>query len=597
MRNGLNTNAIYPMNTAILERVEVMRGPSGTLFGTGRNTTFGGVYNYVTKRPFAQNVVELSLTGGNYGFARLAADINTVLDKEGAQQLRVNVAGQTEGSFQTEGFSKNFVIAPAFSIQVNDKLKLLFEGDITRTNYTTVSYALPSNLNAISYRSFADSPIPYDLFLGDDDVDSKVGVHEIGAEAEYKISDQWKSQTKFLFSEGYYDRLLWGTFSILSDSKITRTVRNQTPENFGNVQVQQNFIGDFNLGKFRNRIVTGLDYNRNYNTLNRVTFKYDEVDINQPIPDFNREKVNTLSLTGWSASSFTSNNYSAYISDVFNITPTLMAMLSLRGEYYKTEGNFSPTTGKYTGGFDKTAMSPKLGLVFQPLKERLSLFVNYMNGFNYLAPAQQQVNSDPSGLKPQYGNQLEGGVKFAFMNNRISGSASYYDIKETNSTRTESIAPTGGGANQVITVQDGTQNSKGYEFDLTANPFEGFNVIAGYAYNENKYSKASPALTGKNLTSSPRNVANMWLSYSILRGKLSGIGLGAGGNYVSDSWFDSANLFTNPSYTLINATVFYNYGKYRLGLKANNIGDAQYWNSTGMPQKSRYFLAELRYRF
>jgi iron complex outermembrane recepter protein len=591
MRNGLTPNAIYPMNAAIIERVEVMKGPSGTLFGTGRATTFGGVFNYVTKRPFSQNVIDVSAAAGSYGFFRGTADVNQVLNEKGTQLLRVNAAWQSENSFQSEGFSKNWVFAPTFSLQVNERLKMLFDVAVTKSNYTTVSFTIPSDLSKatkLTARNFKDLPMSYNQFLGDDDVDSKVGVVDIGAEAEYKLSDTWKSQTKFLFSEGKYDRLLWGVFNILEDAKIARAVRNQDPETFGNFQLQQNFIGDFKIGNFRNRIVAGVDFNRNYNALNRVTIAYDQVDLNQAIPAFNRETVNAKSANGaWSSSTFTGTNYSAYISDVFNITPGLMAMLSLRGEYYKTEGAYSLATKSYTGGYDQDALSPKVGLVYQPIKDKLTIFGNYMNGFTFQEPRQLAVNAAPSAVKPQFGTQLEGGVKFSLLKDKISGSVSHYTIKVTNSIRTE------GG----ISIQDGTQRSEGYEFDITANPINGLNVIAGFAHNQNKYITGSSATVGKLVTASPENVVNLWASYAILKGSFNGLGFGAGGNYVSNAWFDAANQFVLPSYTLLNGTVYYSRSKYRLGVKLNNILDERYWNSTGMPQKSRYFVTELRYRF
>ena len=588
MRNGLTPNAIYPMNAAIIERVEVMKGPSGTLFGTGRATTFGGVFNYVTKRPFSQNVIDVSAAAGSYGFFRGTADVNQVLNEKGTQLLRVNAAWQSENSFQSEGFSKNWVFAPTFSLQVNERLKMLFDVAVTKSNYTTVSFTVPG-VNALSVRNFKDLPMSYNLFLGDDDVDSKIGVVDVGAEAEYKISDKWKSQTKFLFSEGKYDRLLWGVFNITGDYTVKRTVRNQDPETFGNFQVQQNFIGDFKLGNFRNRIVAGVDFNRNYNALNRVTLDYEKssIDIRQPIPEFSRENINNLSSGKFTGSTFTGTNYSAYISDVFNITPGLMVMLSLRGEYYKTKGSQDTKALKYSGGYDQEALSPKIGLVYQPIKGKLSLFGNYMNGFTFLAPAQQQANVGVSALKPQYGTQLEGGVKFALLKDKLSGSVSYYNIKVTNSTRTES----------GITTQDGTQRSRGYEIDVAANLIAGLNIIAGFAHNQNKYITGSAASIGKSVTASPEDVANLWASYSILKGKFNGLGFGAGGNYVSNSWFDAANQFVLPSYTLLNGTVFYSRSRYRLGMKLNNMLDERYWNSTGMPQKSRYFVTELRYRF
>ncbi len=45
-----------------------------------------------------------------------------------------------------------------------------------------------------------------------------------------------------------------------------------------------------------------------------------------------------------------SNTYSVYMSDLFNITPELMVMASLRMDRFITDGTFTPADGKYVGG-------------------------------------------------------------------------------------------------------------------------------------------------------------------------------------------------------------------------------------------------------
>jgi iron complex outermembrane recepter protein len=135
------------------------------------------------------------------------------------------------------------------------------------------------------------------------------------------------------------------------------------------------------------------------------------------------------------------------------------------------------------------------------------------------------------------------------------------------------------------------------DVELIANPVPGVNIVAGYAYNENKYKKASPALEGKSITFSPRNVANVWVSYTLLKGKAKGWGAGIGGNYIDDSWFEATNTFVLPSYMLLNATVYYDQPKYRIAIKGNNLLDEQYWNSNGTPQKPINFIASVAFRF
>lgn len=587
MLNGMNTSPVYPLNPAILERVEFIKGPSGTLFGGTRNTSFGGVYNYVTKKAYENFGGEVSLVGGSFSFTRVTADINTPLNKEKTALFRLNVAGQSEGSFQDQGYAKNYVFAPTFSYQVTDRLKFSVDLDITKSAYTMTTISIGSLTN-VKAKSFKDLQLNYNRSYGNNDVDAEIGVNNLGMQIDYKISDQWKSETKFLSSVGYYKHLLWTNLNVLTDSTATRVIRNQTPETFGNIQLQQNFTGDFKIGSLRNRMLIGLDYNNAYNELNRVTgINYDVINVNQPVNDFNSEKINDLSYAkGFSASTTKAETYGLYVSDVINLTPSLMAMLSLRVDRFSTKGSYDVRTGAYTANseYQQTSLAPKFGLVYQLIKDKISVFGNYMNGFTNLAPV---VQSDNSVLKldTQYGTQWETGVKFDIVRNRLNATVSYYDISVTNSTYKDAATNN--------TIQDGTQNSKGVDVEVIANPVAGLNIVAGYAFNENTYTKSSPALLGKSLAASPKNAANIWASYTLPEGKMKGLGIGVGGNYVSDSWFETTNTFVLPSYTLLNGALFYDQPKYRISLKGNNLLNEKYWNATGMPQKTINFLVSL----
>ncbi|WP_127124474.1 TonB-dependent receptor [Pseudoflavitalea rhizosphaerae] len=591
-RNGLATSAIVPMNAVIIDRIEFIKGPVGTVFGGGRGITFGGNYNYVTKKPYETFGGEISYTGGSYGFNRIIADVNTPLTIKGKENAYFRFVGafQNEGSFQDQGFAKNYTIAPSFKYIVNDRLTINLDAEFTRGNYTTTSFAL-GNLSKITARNMKDIPIGYKQSLINNSIDINNGINNVQAQIEYKISEKWKSQTNYLYSQGFYKDFLWTTLTLLTDSTVARSTRNQTPETFGNIQAQQNFVGDFMIGKFRNRVVIGLDYNYNYNDLYRVSIPVDTVNLRYNTPGFSADQLEVLSQQrGFAASKTKSNTYSVYVSDLFNITPELTAMASLRMDRFTTDGTFSPATGKYAGGYNQTSWSPKFGLVYQVVKDRLSLFTNYMNGFLNLAPAAQ-----PDGtilvLKPQYGNQMEAGVKMELFHNKLIGSVSVYDIAVTNSTRNETID------GKIFTLQDGTQRSKGVEVELIAAPVAGLNINAGYAFNENRYKKASPALTGKYVMASPKNTANLWVSYTLLKGSMKGFGIGAGGNYVSDSWYDSGNQFILPAYTLLYATVFYDQPAYRISLKGNNLLNEEYWNSNGIAQKPFNFLVSLGLKF
>src|SRR5690606_14764126 len=195
-------------------------------------------------------------------------------------------------------------------------------------------------------------------------------------------------------------------------------------------------------------------------------------------------------------------------SDVINLTPGLMAMASLRIDRFDTEGDITTEDDDFV----QTALSPKFGLIYQPVPDRLSLFANYMNGFKNVAPTQI---ADPDGsnpriktFEPEHANQLEFGIKSNFLSDRLTATLSYYDIKLEN-------VVTGDPANIYNSLQGGKVASKGFEIDINASPVDGLHFIAGFSHNDSEVLEGDEANvwleTGRRpIYSGPTDLVNFW---------------------------------------------------------------------------------------
>lgn len=580
-RNGMETSTNRSStDLANVERIEVLKGPSGTLFGS-TISSFGGVVNLVTKKPFETTATEISYTMGSFNLNRFTADVNTALNKEKTVLFRINAAVSREKSFLDFGFNNTVAITPSLTYKASEKLTFNIDAEYISSNNTRRTYHRYDPASGIT--NPGDLEVPYRKSLFYDDNDAKTSANKVFAQAEYQLSDNWKSTTLFSFmgenvERSYQTYTLW-----LNPYEAARRVGNWGPIYNNYTNIQQNVNGQFATGSIKHKLLVGANYSFNKNSFSSgITAYIDTVDVRTPFDPMRRKTVDaTLKQTAYPNDG--DKTFSVYASDVVNFTNRLSAMLSLRMDNYKRD------EVEGTEGYSQTALSPKLGLVYQIVQDQVSIFGNYMNGFQNSAPV-TQPDATRLILDPIYAVQYEAGVKVEAFGKKLSTTLSYYNINIDNATRSDVNG---------YTIQDGVQESKGLDFELIANPINGLNIIAGYAYNDNRIVKTSDdskAIEGNKSPGAPENVANFWTTYT-LQNTVKGLGAGFGINYVGKSYMFEDNVFYIPSYTTANATVFYDQSNWRIGVKFNNITNERYWDFYGNSQAPTNFLVNLTLKF
>lgn len=610
---GLTSGNLDP---ADVEEIQVLKGLSGTLFGASFYS-YGGIINTITKKPYYDFGGEIAYNVGSFGLHRITADVNTRLSKKEKIALRLNAAYTTENSFQDAGFRKSFFIAPSLVYEVNDRLSFHVLAEILQENRAVAPIFFNSDrYSPLDFKNINELNLNNKLSFANNDLTIKSPRYNVQAQMLYKLSDKWRSQTVTsgggVKSNGIYTYIWddqagdnWFAQYFHNENNVTRTL-----------DIQQNFNGDFKIGNLRNRLLIGLDYftknvkdngsgwavGRNVSPQGDVSEYVDPYtgDV-MPLVPLNKQAINDL-LAGTTGSNTNIANsaYSAYVSDVLNITPKFIAMLSLRADYFDSKGEKSAEDDDY----NQFAVSPKVGLLYQLVQDKVSIFGNYMNAFLNVSPAQvfdldgNYVRTQS--FKPEYANQFEFGMKADLLADKLYATLSFYDI-----TVSDRVIPDA--ANPMNSAQLGKVGSKGFEIDLNANPTSGLNIIAGYSYNSTKvidgnstdfYSEPGRAPGGQG----PQHLINAWATHKFTSGKLRNFGIGLGGNAASSyKVIDNSvtSIFYLPSYTLLNGSVFYNSNKFRVALNVNNITDEVYyigyWSVN--PQKPRNFTATVAYKF
>jgi iron complex outermembrane receptor protein len=619
LRNGVAGNVTSKIDAANIERIEVLKGPSATLFGSAL-TSYGGLINRVTKKPYGSFGGEVNFAGGSFGYNRISADVNTPLDSAHNVLLRVNTAYLDEGSFQDNGFNKTFAFAPSLSYKINDRLSFLFDAEIFRSRDLLAPiffFPYGQTIASMGYTRADQLPLDYRRSYYSDDLSQQSASTNFFSQLQYKISSKWTTSTHVTVTNSYSDgpgpyfyllsnAAVTGDANAIGSDYISRNDQFTANSRDRAAEIQQNLNGEFYLGSVQNRFVAGLDYFHHNSNQFFSGGTYDTVASHGDIPtyrDFNRVNLEKLYQTKGVDFVYPvdviTNTYSTYASDVANLTDNLLVMAALRVDHFVNKGNYDVTSGKTSGGYNQTALSPKFGIVYQPVKDQVSLFANYQNGFTNETGTDYKGNT----FKPEKAWQAEAGVKLDLFGGRLASTVSVYDIRVQDIVRAYVPAAPDPSLPPFPQIQDGTQRSKGIETEVVANPLPGLNIVGGFSYNDSRYEKADADVEGlRPGTASSPYTANWWVSYRMSAGVLKGLGIGFGGNYASDNKIinsKSIGTFILPAYTVMNASVFYDYAKFRVAVKSDNLTDKKYWigYTTVNPQKLRSVTASIAFKF
>ncbi len=594
---GINNGSIDPAN---VDNIEVIKGPSGTLFGSSL-ISYGGLINIVTKKPYTYFGGEIAYNAGSYGLDRITADINVPLTKQNDVLFRINTAYQSENSFQDAGFNKSLFVAPALTYIVNDKLTFHINTEFTSRESANAPMIFLNRSNPLMFDSIELFENNYKNSFTTNNLTISNPTFNLQAQMMYKLSGTWTSQTVLSRSnsktDGYYHYL----FDNSDGSTFARWITKLNGETL-TTDIQQNFIGDFKIGNMRNRIVAGLDYYTS-NILNGSSGYVGNGEVNLLTQTdtgiLSQEGVDNLLVAAPPGNLSAENKvYSAYVSDVINFTPSLSLMASLRVDHFT--GKISQYSADDTKG--QTAFSPKFGVVYQPVIDKVSIFANYMDGFMNVDPsARYDAEGNLLGnqsFDPEHANQFEFGVKTNLYKDRISLTASYYNITVKDRVM---IDPD----NVLNSIQGGEVQSKGFEVSIVATPITGLNLIAGFSNNDSEVTKDyvdSGYLGMRPEEAGPETLVNFWASYTVNEGLLSGFGLGFGGNHASEHKTmnrSGIGTFELPSYTILNSALTYNASRFAIALKLNNMLNDKYYTgwSTVTPQRLRNVTAALTYKF
>ena len=301
LRNGVAGNVTSTIDGANVDRIEVIKGPSATLFGSSL-TSYGGLINRVTKKPYDTFGGSVSLTGGSYDFKRASLDINTPLNEKKTLLFRLNGAYTYQEGTQDNYFSKNGAVAPVLLYKVNDRLTLQAEAELFYgKNSSQAIFFFPYGVNVSTLGSTTVEGLGIDVHKSYFDkslTQSTSNTNYIGT-ATYKISNSFTSQTVFTSTHSYSNGFS-PYFYLMPGKMIGRYDQSTRNSNAYNTEIQENINGDFKIGELRNRLLIGLDYFHVNSKQMYLEGYFDNVPLN-----------NTFNYSNFNYANFGANAYPA----------------------------------------------------------------------------------------------------------------------------------------------------------------------------------------------------------------------------------------------------------------------------------------------
>lgn len=559
-----------------VERIEVLSGPQGTLYG--RNA-MGGVINIITRQPTNTPSGFGELSVGNRGTMRYALGYKTPLIPN---KLYFGISGVYE---RTSGFYTNLYNDTDF-----DKRSTLTANYFLKYNVSqrwSVSLNMKHNANrnngAFPLAGSVEEATTNPFTVNQDATTKLIDSNFNGSLVVNHSGDKFNflSQTAYQSNYRYYKDPIDGDFS---PSDIV-TIINNYGKDWNNVKVlTQEFKFSSPASLTSPFKWTAGTYLFHQYTPNKQATRFGEDAGMYGIPDTNFSTINTSTAYGNGIAVYGQGTYTFF--DHFDVTLGLRydyehKKQTVRGEY-QHDPDPDPifeTQPDTTGRADFNAISPKVSVAYRHGGH--TYYASYTRGFR--AGGLTPLGSDPSqpplySYKPEYSSNFELGTKHYFLDSKIMVNVALFYIKVTDVQVPTLVIPDA----ITITKNAGELTSKGIDVQFSATPVKGFQFDYNFGVNDASYDKLNLSqdgdetnLEGNKQIFTPAFTSMAALQYGYMAGPVK---LTVRGEWMmlGDQYFDLPNTIKQDSYSLFNVRVGAAYDRYELMFWGRNLGDEHY---------------------
>lgn len=558
MRNGIRQRYYEDVDASALsniERVEILKGPSGVLFG---QSAVGGIVSILTKQPETDFSAALDGTVGSFSQLMISGDVNLPVSED----FGVRLTGELErsGTFvDYQDIDRNNIAANLrydFSESVTGHLVTEY---VERNTKRYPGLPIPGTV-----QDNGVAELDRGLNLGEPAVDT-LSAHAplVQAWVDFQLSRNWTLTPRIQHSEFNTTflqiRLRSPQANLTTINRNGRTGREDDAYTIG----QLDLTGVFTTGAVDHKLLFGYEYDRERSRFTQYNLT-NVTPINVLNPVYNFDNVDPAKVFAFDQN-FDLDGHALYAQDQIALTDRWDLVASLRHSWIKawTEDVGGPVLDTT----DVQSTIWQLGTTFQ-LREGLSLYGGYSTGFDIEGTqGARSANGEP--LEPEESAQLEFGTRVRAGNFR--GSASLFEIRRINALTTDPLDPD-------FSINTGEQRVRGLEIEGEWAIAPHWMLSGGYAWLDGEITQSNDGDVGEGLGDVPEHTLTLRTSYTIPGTALTVRG---GASHVSDRLLTNASSVVLPSYWLLDLGASWQPGRFRFDLLLDNLTDERYFTASG----------------
>ncbi|AYF18284.1 MULTISPECIES: TonB-dependent receptor [Vibrio] len=511
---------------ANVERVEIVKGPAGALYGRG---SAGGIINLVTKRANGDNFTHVKGSVGSN--SQYVGQVDSSMAFSDKVNGRINLEYRQADSYVDHVDSNDFFIAPTIRVLPADGHTI--DIDVEYAHQELVPY------RGVPSKNGKPVDLPVSTYFGGTNDYQESDSLRVAVDYEWRLNDQWVWNNRAAFNHIELEQK--GT----RQGKVTGNEVSQTVNNFGydprtTTTLQSELIWETN----DNQLMLGADFNQIDIDLTLASDKtlppqniYNPVVGPTPDPGFKPFRDNTTTTTG------------VYVQDVYT-----WGDLSLIGNVrYDSMELEQQKAGSGKEKLDDDKVSYRAGLVYR-INYDTSVYASLARSWQ-LPYAGIYIN--PKLAEFFHTDLKEVGAKAYLLDNALMLNAALFQIdQEQPQTNVD------GDVIDKIEVRH-----QGIELEARGQITKQWDISVGYSYLD-----AEDKATGKKPNDVSDHLFSLWSTYQLDDNWR----LGGGVKYVGDRYAGNDEAVALGDYTTVDLMAAYTTGRHKIQANAYNILDEKY---------------------